>query len=229
MKRFVLAALGAATLFSATTEASATVFFGTGTISGTENVLFGSSGYSFPSRVARTASTDVAVTFSSPTGIYANASGQSSATNFYSLAALQSTLIYQISYVIDPGYYFTGTSFNLPGVAGNAPPIEASSVLVEALGLNGSVLGSHSFALNGNGANRFNVTGDAGEQFGGIRLTLNPFYGVVDSLRQVRVAGVAAVPVTSVPEPQTWGLMILGIGATGFAMRRRPRSRAKAA
>lgn len=35
-------------------------------------------------------------------------------------------------------------------------------------------------------------------------------------------AGLVGVPTPAVPEPATWGMMIMGLGTIGFAMRRRP-------
>jgi hypothetical protein len=57
----------------------------------------------------------------------------------------------------------------------------------------------------------FTVSGTAGERFTGVRFA--------SSRNSLEVDNVAVA--TAVPEPATWGMMLLGFGAIGFAMRRR--------
>jgi hypothetical protein len=63
--------------------------------------------------------------------------------------------------------------------------------------------GQNQFTLNGSGITNLAFTFDTG----------------IATARQFRVEGVSNVP--AVPEPGTWLLMILGLGAVGFAVRRR--------
>jgi hypothetical protein len=108
--------------------------------------------------------------------------------------------------------------FNIPGIPGNPPPAEASSVFIEALSADGlTVLASRTFGsppLSGNGQNFFNITGTNGDTFGGFRITLNPTGAGVSALQNVRVS-------SAVPEPTTWAMMLVGFGAVGYSMRRR--------
>jgi hypothetical protein len=62
------------------------------------------------------------------------------------------------------------------------------------------------------------ISGDAGEQFLSVGFTGNPATTGIQDLRQLRLGGVTAL--TSVPEPGTWAMMLLGFGAAGVAMRR---------
>jgi hypothetical protein len=59
----------------------------------------------------------------------------------------------------------------------------------------------------------FMVNGNAGETFSGITLTSNQNSFEVDNLA-----------VAAVPEPATWAMMILGLGAMGMALRNRRRT-----
>ena len=74
----------------------------------------------------------------------------------------------------------------------------------------GLVLGA--YALNSNGGNFFNA-------FNGTFKSVTLSFGngaMVQNISQVRVTAAGAVP-----EPATWGLMLMGFAGVGFAMRRR--------
>ena len=74
----------------------------------------------------------------------------------------------------------------------------------------GLVLGA--YALNSNGCNFFNA-------FNGTFKSVTLSFGngaMVQNISQVRVTAAGAVP-----EPATWGLMLMGFAGVGFAMRRR--------
>ena len=76
----------------------------------------------------------------------------------------------------------------------------------------------YSYMLDPNGANRFAFQAINGESI--TNLAYNIVGGSADGLRQVRIAS-SESGVPPVPEPATWAMMLLGFGATGFAMRRR--------
>lgn len=85
--------------------------------------------------------------------------------------------------------------------------VNGGSIFEGGLGNNCTICtianGSNQFTLSGSGITNLAFTFDTG----------------ITSARQFRVGGVSNVP--PVPEPGTWMLMILGLGAVGFAMRRR--------
>lgn len=194
--------------------ASAAVVISTAGITTDQNVLFVQNTTLSPTQIGFTNQTNTQVTFSNPLGLIAPTSGHAFVYN--TTAGNETYLLGATTFALDPLNFFTGAEFNLPGVPGNPPPTEATSVLVEALGLGLNVIGSGTIALDGNGQNRISVVGTAGEQFRGIRLTLAPSDGAVGSLEQVRLRGVGVIP-----EPATWLTMLAGFGALGFAMRRR--------
>ena len=67
-----------------------------------------------------------------------------------------------------------------------------------------------------NGQNRFAFQAVNGQSIAG--LSFDVANGGVGSVRQVRIG-----QATAVPEPATWGMMLVGFGAIGFAMRRKRR------
>lgn len=203
----------------ASSPASAAVVIGFENVSTDQNVLFGSSTeVSSPTLVAATNQTQTPVTFLNALGLFANASGQSSTTTS-SDGMFGTTLV-----TIASGSIFSTASFNLPGIPGNPPPAEATSVLVEALGLGGGVIQSTMLALNGNGENRIGISGTMSEQFSGFRVTLAPTGAGVGSMTQVRLGGVSTIAqVGAVPEPATWAMMLLGFTFLGASLRRKQR------
>ena len=66
------------------------------------------------------------------------------------------------------------------------------------------------------GQNRFAFQAINGQLIAG--LSFDVANGGVSSVRQIRID-----QATAVPEPATWGMMLVGFGAIGFAMRRRRR------
>lgn len=209
-----LAAFGALAA-ATTTPAAAAVIINFDGVTTDQNVLFSeSTGVASPNLVAFTNQTTTAVTFSNILGLFANASGQSSATTG------DDGLFGITSVMIASGSIFTTASFGLPGIPGNPPPAEATSVFVEAFGLGGTVIGSNTLSLDGNGENRIGISGTAGELFTGFRVSLLPVNGGVNALTQVRLGGVGS-PVAAVPEPAAWMLMLIGMAGVGFSMRRK--------
>jgi hypothetical protein len=62
----------------------------------------------------------------------------------------------------------------------------------------------------------FNVQASLGELINKISIVAN---GQLDDVRQVRLEGVD--PISAVPEPSTWAMMILGFAGVGFMAYRR--------
>jgi hypothetical protein len=213
LKRHAIAAAVIAALGTIAAPASAAVVIQLSGTSGNpgENVLFNAD-QSGLSVVAATNQTNTNVTFTNALGLDAQANGQATITN-----SGQDTLSGTTTFTIAAGSSFSLAEFNIPGVPGNPPPEESTSVFVQALGLDGTVIGSATLQpLSGTGQNFINVSGNAGELFTGVRLTLAPTGSAVGALQQVRLAGVSAVP-----EPTTWAMMLIGFGAVGYSMRRR--------
>jgi hypothetical protein len=95
--------------------------------------------------------------------------------------------------------------------------IEFTLTAFDAMG-NAEADAFFSYILDPNGENKFAFDATNGEYF--TNLSYNIVGGTVDAIRQVRI-DVADGNVPAVPEPATWAMMLLGFGATGFAMRRR--------
>ena len=203
---------GAALAFTlAASPANAAVVISSANVTTTENVLFASSTQTAsPTLIANTNQSKVAVTFANKELLLANASGQSSTEN------ATGVLVGLTSVDIASGFRFSTAEFNVEGIPGNFPSVEASSIFVEAIGVGGLVIGKETLKINGFGENRIGISGTACEMFTGFRITLNPFGTGVDALSQVRLGGVGAVP-----EPATWMMMLFGFGLIGGAMRRR--------
>jgi len=154
--------------------------------------------------------TDFAVLFTSPDGELLDGSANGQAT-----VSASDDLLNSLTFALTGGATFASATFNLNPVPGNATG-EATSVTItytDPSGLAGT------FTINTNGQNFFGISGTAGELFTSVTVNFAGDTGISD-LRQLRLGGVAA----AVPEPGTWGMMLLGFGAAGVAIRRRKRS-----
>ena len=82
--------------------------------------------------------------------------------------------------------------------------------------------GTHEFLnrLIGNGDTFFAFQGTEGDLIANVFWRADTPPGAVDILKQVRILREGDSPV---PEPATWAMVLIGFGATGFAMRRRRR------
>lgn len=88
--------------------------------------------------------------------------------------------------------------------------------------LTNGVTGSQQFNID-NGENKFGIFGAPdGEGFLSITINANPQGTGYLDLRQVKLGGLT--PVSPVPEPATWAMMILGLGFIGAALRRRQKT-----
>jgi hypothetical protein len=129
----------------------------------------------------------------------------------------------------DPGVSgaaYTTSSFGAPGTSTQLYVLDTDLDVLAKQNNNGGVLttvgglgadlGSRtSFDIAGNEAFAFN-----GTSLYGVNLSTGALSSLGSTSRQL--FGIAVAPV---PEPATWGMMILGFGVIGYAMRRRPRIR----
>jgi len=128
----------------------------------------------------------------------------------------QDGLLNNLTFSMLDGYSFGSAIFNLEGYAGNIAG-EATSVLLAYYDPALKTFGT--LAVKTNGQNFFGIYGDAGERFYGVTISGDPITTGWGQLKQLRVGGVGIAGM--VPEPATWAMMILGMGAVGAAMRRR--------
>jgi hypothetical protein len=127
----------------------------------------------------------------------------------------------QLSFdLTDPNLGFTSTEFRIFVGSGTA-----TSATLTFLDTQGESF-TNTFDILPNGF--FNARAIDGQVIDRFSFTTN---GTFEDVRQVRVGGVAAVPNVPgavVPEPATWGLMILGFGGTGAMLRQARRRSALA-
>jgi hypothetical protein len=219
MRTLLLASGLALAAFSAAPASAAVVVCnGANCLQTDENVLL-SAASNVTSASGVTNNTGVAVKFTSQEslGISVDANGQAS------ISAVDGRLG-SLSFVLADGSSFARALFNLAPVAGNQLN-EATSVTFSYLNADGTAgtqtAGLTNLGLSTNGNNWFGISGNAGERFTGISFsTNNPAVAGVESFQQLRFGGVSAVP-----EPTTWAMMLIGFGAVGYSMRRRPAPR----
>jgi hypothetical protein len=70
-----------------------------------------------------------------------------------------------------------------------------------------------------NGSNWLSGLGTNGDYFTSISFDTNGAGS--NDLRQLRIGGIVTASTPAIPEPATWGMMLLGFGAIGAAMRRK--------
>jgi hypothetical protein len=110
----------------------------------------------------------------------------------------------------DPSLGFTQAEFNLnAATSGNAT--------ISALDQFGTTF-TQTFAIAANGENFINLTSSNGEIIK--QVTISSQAQIADT-RQIRLGGIAAA---TVPEPATWGMLIIGFGMVGAGLRLRRRA-----
>ena len=140
----------------------------------------------------------VEVLFTGNETLSANASGQAR------ISGEDGALTF-LSFMLGSGQTFGEVEFNL-----NA--LSDGFATLTFLGAGGSTLfTSDPLAISGGGQNFF---GAFGEPFTEVQISSTV---PLQDVRQVRLGELAAV----VPEPSTWGMMLLGFGAIGVLLRRR--------
>jgi hypothetical protein len=155
-----------------------------------------------------------AVSFQSPDLLHINGAGVAQIDGPWSI----------LNVFLTSGDLFGSINFSVvaAGTTGNDPVPAYLRIFTTRSG------GSHDAFANillHEGENKFSLTGDAGELFSNLNLTIRNASGqtaalrTVDSLRQVEFGGIT--PNTTVPEPGAWALMIGGFFTAGALIRRR--------
>jgi len=198
-----LAMLAAATLAAtalSATPASAQVVYtdcGPGTcfpgITDNINIDTGTSGHIGSTLFSFSSSTDT---------LAAQGSGQATLTSL-------DGLINQVTFAIQPGFYFQLAELNLQDQFSNATTVTLTS----------SGGGSQTYTIDGNGANRFGIDFRPLGQLVSVSLSSTLGFGTLEQIRVGQIFPVGT-PQSAVPEPATWAMMLFGFGATGVALRR---------
>jgi hypothetical protein len=205
------AAFGAAALILGAASASqATVILTSGNQSGLTNI-HGAGGHQTGNSVFGTVGTGgTGVTWSSSDTISTIGSGHAFIDGVGKKGEFDAISIYLTSYA----YGFTDLNFNLQ------KPAKASNFNSQIKVYDLSNILIATFVMNiTNGNNKGYLHGDAGEVFSKVEF-LSGASGEFSSARQFDMK-LAPTPVTGVPEPTTWALMISGFGLAGAALRRK--------
>jgi hypothetical protein len=216
-----LALLAAASLAAIATPAAATITYGNQTVSQGDNVLL-NNGTSGTTVFGTTNQSNYSVTFTS--GSTTTCPGCTTQTLFEpsngqaliqvgsgkDQVPLQDITISLTNGTSTFGIGYIEFNLNMGSNLGNA-----ISVVINAIDQNGNPYQTTSSI--GNGSNFFSALASNGEIIQSISFQANANAGVTD-IRQIRLN--AATPAGMLPEPSSWALMLLGFGATGFAMRR---------
>jgi hypothetical protein len=216
MRRILVSALLSASAVMASTPAAAAIIIGTcgggsSCVDTDENVLLtAGTNLTQVNGVTNQTNTQVLITRALETSLLnADASGQAS------ISAVDQ-ILNGLTFNLLGGATFQAVEFNL--LNGATSPITVQ--------LTTSAGQSESFTIaNPNGANRFGITAAAGEALTGATFTSQ---GGFDSFRQLRFGGITTTSVGAIPEPATWGMMLIGFGAIGGMMRRKKAAAGKA-
>jgi hypothetical protein len=100
----------------------------------------------------------------------------------------------------------------------NAPNITS----VGSLGISGNVIGANGFDIDAGGTGWAALTLDNGDS-GLYRIDLATGLATFDGALNANLRGFTSAPfMAPVPEPETWGMLLAGIGLIGVIARRRP-------
>jgi hypothetical protein len=209
MRRILMIALASAAVGLAATSASAATLqictSGASCVSGTTNVNLGA--FNSPGSATVTGNVGVGgpeVDFTSANGLLETNTG--AATIFTASGGLLS----QLTFTLMSGG-FTSAEFNLEN--GSIKAMDVTLTVANCLVNCTKVIS----ITNANGSNIFDIIGDPGEVFTTASFTTTSPNGFAD-FKQLRL--VLADSVSAVPEPGTWGLMLLGFAGVGMALRR---------
>lgn len=209
MKRYLLAALAASAFLTPPAQAAVEICDTPNCAPAKSNVLFDKT--NTPVATVTGEVSGHQVLFTSPTGEMLIAPANGAARVEAADGVLDG-----ITFALAGGLSFTSANFNVLSLHRSDLGASLIEIVYE---LTGGGTGSEQFSI-GNGQNKFGVFG-APEGSSFLSITINGLpegFGFHD-LRQVKLGGLT--PVSVVPEPGTWLLMIFGIGAVGTALRRR--------
>jgi hypothetical protein len=206
-RNITLSALAAAAAMGASPASAATIV-NCATTSGSciatdENVLL-NNGTNQASVTGSTQNTGVAVRFTSLGNLLDSASGQA-------VISASDLVLENLTFSLLDGATFQTAFFNITPLNGQQDAFEAASLIFTF-----SDGTSSTQAVEGNGNNQFGVTASPGLGISSVTFVAQGTGLGVDSFRQLRLGGVSAVP-----EPTTWAMMLVGLGAVGYSMRRR--------
>ena len=106
---------------------------------------------------------------------------------------------------------FTEFEFNLSNAVGRATQMVT-------LTYGGTKTGTFTADL-GNGSNWLAGLATGGDFF--TKISFDSTGVGTSDIRQVRIGGIVTAPISAVPEPATWAMMLIGFGVIGSFMRRR--------
>ena len=121
-----------------------------------------------------------------------------------------SLLLQALNFRLADGGTFNNLEFNVSGAVATSVTFAFTDNMGDAFSFTGTL---------GNGSNFFGFQGIAGQSIRTASLTFGA--GGIGDVRQIRLDAVPLVT-SAVPEPATWGMMLIGFGAVGHAMRKRP-------
>lgn len=203
MRNMFIGAAVAAISFAATPALADIKIYDTpGALQPDENVLFQSDDPMGSTAFGETNNTTTGVTFVGIEALLTPSMGQAR------IEAADGGLSELEFFLTDPLLLgFTEVEFNIFGTRGSA-----DSVDLQFTDQFNNVFTQTSVIVNGQ--NFFSAEAIDGQVITNVSFVLN---GDVVDVQQFRIGGI-----TPVPEPSSWALMMLGVGLTGAAMRKRP-------
>jgi hypothetical protein len=122
-----------------------------------------------------------------------------------------STSLYYIDTATDT-LHFAGGAFNAPVIS-----------MVGTLGVSGNVIGANGFDIDASGMGWAALTLDNGDS-GLYSINLGTGLATFNGALSANLRGLTAAPfMAPVPEPETWGMLLAGLGLVGMIARRRIR------